>query len=43
MDLREIVREGVDWSHLSQDGPVADCCKDENETSVSMKGEDFFD
>jgi hypothetical protein len=43
MDLREIVWENVDWMHLAQEGPVADCFEHDNEPSISIKWGEFFD
>jgi hypothetical protein len=43
MDFREIGREGVDWMHMAQEGPVAGSCQHGNEPSGSTEGVELLD
>jgi hypothetical protein len=43
MDIREVGWKGVDWMHVSVQGPVMDCCNRGNELSDFIKEGEFLD
>jgi len=43
MELGEIQWEGVDWIHLAQDRTSGGSCGYGDESSSSIKGEEFLD